>query len=815
MTPSRILRTLDFGAMMTIAYTLRRDEREAVADFLGKPGPEPRPRPEAFCADRSVRARRRVRGVVERLEPVARQLAIRARRAGEADRQPGAAAEAEMGVWLRRRHLGVRAADGRSATRCSSAAPAASSTRCAPTAAACSGSSRPTGRSARRIVAAPIDDRHVLLFGDLTGWFYALDAANGRQVWEQASRGARGRPRSARRRSSTTGSPSIPVASWEEIALAQPGISLLHISRQRHRAAPARRQRGVEDVHWCRTGGEVTGKTSAGTETIGPIRRRHLGVADGRPEAATGCTSRPATTIRPPATPMSDAVVALDLDTGRIVWSQQALAERRLQLGLRADAQGRRRVRRERAGLRLRLAGDPGHGRRRDASCCSPARSPASSGRSIPTTTARSSGSRASARAASTAACSGAWPATANAVYARDVRRGGDPNGHRARARSDDGRRADRAARGRRHAARGTPSRRRARPIPTAVRRSRRRCTAIPGVVFSGSMDGHLRALLRAGRQGDLGFRHGARVRDGQRREGQAAARSTVPGRSSSTGWCSSTRATRATAGLPATSCWRSRPSDERPDDARVLAPFAAGVDRGCSSRRLVGRSRVRRAWSAAPFRAAASAGQAGKTPPPCSPKRSTSTSTRNRTIGRGRSTPSMSRSSRDRGMRAIVLKNHWEFDRRPCLHRPQGGSRHRGVRRRGPQPHGRRHQSGSRGAHDACLRRMGPHRLDADLRCREPGAGVEGEPPFVAVVTQRRAVASGQRGVALIAKHGLVLATGHSSAAGSADAAAEAGAAACGNGRDPWDEPAVLMDVTRCRRPRSWAPSSNSWAAR
>ena len=26
MTPSRILRTLDFGAMMTIAYTLRRDE---------------------------------------------------------------------------------------------------------------------------------------------------------------------------------------------------------------------------------------------------------------------------------------------------------------------------------------------------------------------------------------------------------------------------------------------------------------------------------------------------------------------------------------------------------------------------------------------------------------------------------------------------------------------------------------------------------------------------------------------------------------------------------------------------------------------
>ena len=35
MSPSRILRTLDFGLMMSIAYPMRRDEREAVAAFLG------------------------------------------------------------------------------------------------------------------------------------------------------------------------------------------------------------------------------------------------------------------------------------------------------------------------------------------------------------------------------------------------------------------------------------------------------------------------------------------------------------------------------------------------------------------------------------------------------------------------------------------------------------------------------------------------------------------------------------------------------------------------------------------------------------
>lgn len=54
MPSSRIVRTLDFGAMMTIAYQLNRVERDAVARFLGKPGGDPQPRPEAFCSDRTV-----------------------------------------------------------------------------------------------------------------------------------------------------------------------------------------------------------------------------------------------------------------------------------------------------------------------------------------------------------------------------------------------------------------------------------------------------------------------------------------------------------------------------------------------------------------------------------------------------------------------------------------------------------------------------------------------------------------------------------------------------------------------------------------
>src|SRR5690349_8861900 len=46
---SRILKVLDFGPMMQIAYTMTRDEREAVAKFLGTEGGETVLPPEAFC----------------------------------------------------------------------------------------------------------------------------------------------------------------------------------------------------------------------------------------------------------------------------------------------------------------------------------------------------------------------------------------------------------------------------------------------------------------------------------------------------------------------------------------------------------------------------------------------------------------------------------------------------------------------------------------------------------------------------------------------------------------------------------------------
>ena len=103
-------------------------------------------------------------------------------------------------------------------------------------------------------------------------------------------------------------------------------------------------------------------------------------------------------------------------------------------------------------------------------------------------------------------------------------------------------------------------------------------------------------------------------------------------------------------------------------------------------------------------------------------------------------------RNARDRGMRAIVLKNHYEFTR-ASPNRPQAGSRHRGVRRSGSQPDGWRNQPRSGRVHGANLRQVGPHRMDAHVRCRERRPFREGGPALRQRVTQRRPAAGGERG--------------------------------------------------------------------
>ena len=50
MPAKRILRVLDFGVMMGMAGPMKREEREAVASFLGTAAEEAGPPASAFCA---------------------------------------------------------------------------------------------------------------------------------------------------------------------------------------------------------------------------------------------------------------------------------------------------------------------------------------------------------------------------------------------------------------------------------------------------------------------------------------------------------------------------------------------------------------------------------------------------------------------------------------------------------------------------------------------------------------------------------------------------------------------------------------------
>jgi polyvinyl alcohol dehydrogenase (cytochrome) len=54
MPATRILRAMDFGAMMSIAYPLSREERAAVASYIGTPAADTPPPASAYCRNRKV-----------------------------------------------------------------------------------------------------------------------------------------------------------------------------------------------------------------------------------------------------------------------------------------------------------------------------------------------------------------------------------------------------------------------------------------------------------------------------------------------------------------------------------------------------------------------------------------------------------------------------------------------------------------------------------------------------------------------------------------------------------------------------------------
>jgi polyvinyl alcohol dehydrogenase (cytochrome) len=318
MPASRILRALDFGAMMTVAYPLSRDERQAVAGYLGTNAPAIAFPPNAYCSDRRATISDKPQSAWNGWSPSSTNARFQS------------AEDAGLNIDQVRK-LKLKWAFGFDGDVTSFGQPtvidgqvfAGSAGGVIHALRAENGCLQWTfqanGPVRSATLAVPLGKGHALLFGDQTGWFYSLEAETGKLLWkkkieEHDAARLTGAPMAYK------GTVFVPVASWEETRSLDPDY-------------PCCTFRGSIVALRIRDGKLVwksymidppkqTGKTQRGTPQFGPSG---AGVWDaptldakrGLMYVATGDN------YSSPPSATSDALVALDLATGRIVWSKQ------------------------------------------------------------------------------------------------------------------------------------------------------------------------------------------------------------------------------------------------------------------------------------------------------------------------------------------------------------------------------------------------------------------------------------------------------------------------------------------------------------
>ncbi len=319
MSAARILRSMDFGVMISVAYPMQRNEREAAAAYLGLPGGDGSPRANAFCSDRSIRLTGGSQASWNGWSPGTANARF----------QPGGAAALEPNQLQR---LKLKWAFGLDGDVNAFAPPTIlngnlfvgsaggfvhalnAETGCIKWIYQADGPVRSA------ILAVESAGRHSLLFGDQIGWFYSIEAETGRLLWKKKIE-----DHEAAR---ITGSPVayqnnvfVPVASWEETRTLNPDYPCCTF---RGSVVALRIGDGsqVWKTYMVPDRPRLTGKTRVGTATWGPsgagiwaaptvdARRGLLYVTTGDNYSS-------------PATSMSDAVVALNLSNGRVAWFTQ------------------------------------------------------------------------------------------------------------------------------------------------------------------------------------------------------------------------------------------------------------------------------------------------------------------------------------------------------------------------------------------------------------------------------------------------------------------------------------------------------------
>jgi polyvinyl alcohol dehydrogenase (cytochrome) len=317
LTVARILRALDFGVMINIAYVLNREDREAVANYLGVQRPEEPVSAAAFCKDRTV-------AIGSSPSPAWPGWSVDAAntryttasgisldQVGKLKLKWAYAFQGDVSAFGAPTVLGNTLFVGSAGGAVQALATDSGCVRWVYQA---------SGPVRSALVAVPNGKTHVLEFTDLTGWAYGVEAESGRLIWKKKPE-----PHESTR---LTGSAAvhdgvvfIPAASWEETRSSNPDYKCCTFRG----SVTALRAKDGTEVWKTYTIREVPKPLEKGADTIGTWGPSGAGVW-GSPTVDTKRGLLYITTgdnFSSPATDMSDAVLALEIKTGKIVWSKQ------------------------------------------------------------------------------------------------------------------------------------------------------------------------------------------------------------------------------------------------------------------------------------------------------------------------------------------------------------------------------------------------------------------------------------------------------------------------------------------------------------
>jgi polyvinyl alcohol dehydrogenase (cytochrome) len=318
MPASRILKVLDFGVMMQVAYQMTREEREAVAKFLGTGAAETALPAEAFCKDRKVSINDKSKFIWNGWSP-------------RGDNARFQTAEVAGLTIDQVKKLQLKWAFGYEGDVNAFALPAFFDGQIFV------GSARGTIHALRAesgcvqwtfdangpvrsaMIVVPNEKRHALLFGDQIGWYYALEAETGKLLWKRRIE-EHDTARLTGAALVRNGVVYVPVASWEETRSS--GADYLCCTFRGALVALRIRDGGQIWKSYMVPEPTVQAKTDSGKVKWGPSGASiwSTPVYDARRDLIYVTTGD---NFSAPATSTSDALVALNPADGKIVWASQ------------------------------------------------------------------------------------------------------------------------------------------------------------------------------------------------------------------------------------------------------------------------------------------------------------------------------------------------------------------------------------------------------------------------------------------------------------------------------------------------------------